>query len=78
MQVELLRGDAVELMQPGFSITPEALNAINVTVAAHELILPVVNSVVFTVADINESVVAAPAVRVNDGLDRDATANNGL
>jgi hypothetical protein len=31
-------------MQPRLGITPEALDAVDMTVAAHELILPVVNS----------------------------------
>ncbi len=78
MQVELLRGDAVELMQPGFGIAPEALNAVDVTVATHELILPVVNSVVLGIADINESVVPAPAVRVDDYLRGDAPTDYRL
>jgi hypothetical protein len=51
----------MELMQPRFGVTPEALNTVDVTVAAHALILPVVNSVVLTVANVNESIVAAPA-----------------
>jgi hypothetical protein len=62
VQVELLRGDAVELMQPRLGITPEALDTVNMTVATHKLILFVVNSEVLRIDDINKFVVAAPAV----------------
>ena len=78
MPIEFLRGDAMKLLEPMFSITPEALDAVDMTGAAHELILPVVDSVVLTVADIDESVVATPAVRVDDDLRGDAPTDNGL
>ena len=37
-----------------------------------------IDTKVFRVADVDESVVAAPAIRMNDGLDADTPANNGL
>src|SRR2546423_1820420 len=73
-----MRRDAVELLQAMFSEAPEALNAIDVMCAPRKLVLPVVDSVVLRVADINEAIVAAPPVRVDDCLRLDATANNSL
>ena len=37
-----------------------------------------VNPKVFWVTDVNESVVAAPAIGMNDGFDTDMPADNGL
>ena len=37
-----------------------------------------VDTKVFRVADVNESVVAAPAIGMNDRFDADTPANNGL
>jgi len=68
----------MKLLEPIFSVTPEALDAIDMMCASHELALPVVDSEVFGVSDINEAVVAAPAIRIDDRFGRDTTANNGL
>jgi hypothetical protein len=37
-----------------------------------------IDSIMLRVSDINQAIVAAPPVRVDDGSERDATANNGL
>jgi hypothetical protein len=37
-----------------------------------------IDSEVLGIADIDETVIAAPAVTVDDGVCLDATANNGL
>ncbi len=37
-----------------------------------------VNPKVFWVTDVNESVVATPAIGMDDGFDADMPANNGL
>ena len=78
VQIELLRGDAVELMQPTLSITPEALDAVDVVRTSDELVGPVVDPEVLRVADIDQAVVAAPPVRVNDDLRCHAATDNGL
>ena len=59
VQVERVRRDAVELPQAMFSEAPEALDAVDVVRATRELVLPVINSVVLRVPDIDEAVVAA-------------------
>lgn len=73
-----MRRDSVELLQAMLGETPEALNAVDVVRATRELVLPMINSIVLRVADINEAVIAAPPVRVDNCLGSDATADNGL
>src|SRR5437868_4938336 len=46
--------------------------------ARDELVFTMVDSEVLRVPDIHQSVIAAPAVGLNDGVNRDSTANNGL
>ena len=78
MQVESFSRDPVELLQATFSETPEAFDAVDVTAATHELIVPMIDSEVFTVPDINQAIVAAPAITMDDRLGCHATANNRL
>jgi hypothetical protein len=49
-----------------------------VALVGSELIIAVIDSEMFRIADINQPVIAAPTVRVNDRVCRDTTANNGL
>ena len=78
MQIESACGDTIELLQATLSKAPEAFNAINMCRASDELIRAMIDSEVFRVSDINQAIVAAPAVRVDDSLSSHATANNGL
>ena len=68
----------MKLLQAMFSKAPEALDTVDVVRATGELILSMVDSVMLRVADINQSVIAPPAVRVDDCLRANATANNSL
>jgi len=78
VQVECLGADAVELLKPTLGETPEAFNAVDMTVASDELVRAVIDSEVLRVSDIYKAIVAAPPVTVDDRFRRDATANNGL
>lgn len=78
MQVEGRCRDAVELLEATLGETPETLNAVDVMCALHELVLTVMNSKMLCVPDINQAVVTAPTVTVDDRVERDATAHNGL
>jgi len=68
----------MKLPETMFSITPEALNAIDTMRATHELAPPVIDSKVLSLACIYQTVVAAPSIRVDHHFGHDATANNGL
>ena len=78
VQVEGRHGHAVELLEPPLGVAPEALDAVDVTLAVGELVRAMMDSEVLRVADIHESVVTAPAVGVDDGIGGDSAANNGL
>lgn len=78
MQVEGVRRDSIELLKSALSKAPEALNAVDVRRPSGKLIRPMCDPEVLGVADINESIVAAPAVRVNNHFRGYAATNNGL
>ncbi len=69
---------SLNLRQATLGETPEALDAVDVAAATSELIRPMMDSQVLGVADIDQTVVATPPVRMNDRFHGDATANNGL
>lgn len=73
-----MRGDSMRLPQAMFSVTPEALNAVDMARASGELIAPMINPVMLRVADIHQPVVSAPPIRVDNRVERDPTANNRL
>ena len=77
--MELLWGDAMKLPETMFGITPEALDAVDMCRAAHELAaLPMVDSEVLRVAHVNQTVIATPPIRIDDRFRSDAATNNGL
>ena len=78
MQIEGVRRDSIELLEPALGKTPETLNAVDMTAATSKLVCPMMNSEVPGVADIDQPIIAAPSVRMNDRFERDSTANNGL
>lgn len=78
VQVESLIGNSIELLKPALGKAPEALDAVDMMLATHKLVLPVIDSEVLRVPDINQTVIATPPVRVDDGFESHATANNGL
>jgi hypothetical protein len=78
MQVEGSRRDAIELLQATFGKAPEALNAVDMMRARHELVLTVMDSEMFGIPDINQPVITAPTVAIDDSVEGDATAHNGL
>src|SRR5690606_18693727 len=75
VQVEGVPGHAVELGQAVLGVAPEALDAVDVAASAGELVLAVVDAEVFGVADVDQAVVAGPAVGVDDALEADAAAD---
>ena len=78
MQIEGAIGDSIKLLESALCHTPEALNAVDMRVAASKLISPVLDAKVFRVANIYQAIIATPAVTVNHRLWCDATTNDGL
>lgn len=78
VQIESFFRHAVELLQATFGIRPETFDAVDMRIAGDKLILRVIDAVMFIKADIDQTVVAAPAVRMNDRVQRNTPANNVL
>ena len=62
---EGVSGHTIEFHQTPLGIAPEAFNPVDVGIAPGKLIFAVVDPKVFVKADINQTVIAAPAVSVN-------------
>ena len=67
-----------ETMQTDFGETPECLNAVDVRASSDELTLAVVDSEVFLVPNVHKTVVASPAVTVDDAAHIHSAPNDGL
>ena len=78
VQQEFFPPHPSEFGQSEFSEAPETLNAVDMMCALHKLITPMMDSEVLRVSDIDQTVIAAPSIGVDDGSKRNATANNGL
>ena len=75
VEVEGVPGDAVELSQSPFGVAPEGLDAVDVRLKVGELVIVMPDAEVFGVADVDQAVVASPAVAVNDAGQVDLAAN---
>ena len=64
--------------QPGLGKTPEAFNAVDVGLVSNEFVPAVVDPEVLAITDINQAVVAAPAIGVDDAFQTDLAPNNLL
>jgi len=78
MQVERMFGYAIKLGQPTFCIAPERLNTVNMPFTIRKFILAMIHSKVLIKANINQAVVASPAIRVNDSRRFYMTSDNVL
>lgn len=78
MQVEGMLVDPSEAHETNFGQSPEVLNAVDVRFPFHEFTESVTYSEVVFVPEIHESVVAPPGVGMDDGVQRDSTANHPL
>lgn len=71
-------GYPIELHHPAFGIAPETLNAIDVNRASGKFIVAMVYTQVLVKADINEAIVASPAICMNDAGNVGFASNDGL
>ena len=69
---------ASESIQTGLGKAPEALDAIDMGFTSNELILPVIDTQVLAIADVNQAIVASPAIGIDDAVQGDPTADNAL
>ena len=78
MEVEGMFWDAVELEQAAFGEAPEAFDSVDVVRSADELVLSVADPEVLVEAEINQSVVASPAIGMEDGFEPNSAADDRL
>ena len=78
MQIERVFIHTSEPGESRFGIAPKALDSINMTFIMNKLVLSMVDSEMFLVSEINEPVIASPAIRMDNTLDIYPAPNNGL
>ena len=78
MQVEGMSGHTVELLQPPFGKAPEALDAVNMVRPSYELTFAMFHPIMLGITHIDESIVAMPAIAVDDHFKSHATSNHPL
>src|SRR6516162_2097527 len=77
MEMEGVFGHAFELGEADLGEAPEAFDAVDVHRAVGKLVVSMIDAQV-AVAEIDQAVVAAPAIGVDDGRDIDAAPDNAL
>jgi hypothetical protein len=78
MQVEGSCRHAIELGQSSFCIAPEALDSIDVSFSIGELIGTVIDPQMLAKTDIDQSIIASPAIGMDHRIRFDMTANDRL
>ena len=77
MQMQSGAGQAAELGQAHLGEAPEVLNAVDVCLALHKLIAPMIDPVMLLVAQIHPAAVAFPAIRIDDAAQGHLALQNG-
>ena len=67
-----------ELVQPGFGKAPEAFDAIDMGSAPDKFILPMIDSQVLAITDIDQAVVTAPAIGIDDAIQSNTAPDDPL
>ncbi len=73
-----MRRNTIEFLKPSLSTRPEALDTVDMTLCISKFIVRVQHPEMLRVADINQSIIAAPTVRMNHGLKRNVAPNHLL
>ena len=77
VEVEGVSGQSLELCQPDLCQTPEAFDAVDLDSSFAELIVGMIDAEV-AIAEIDQTVVAAPAIGVDDGAEIHPAAVDAL
>ena len=78
MEIEGCFWDTVELHESPFRVGPKGFDTVDMSFAIYKLIVPMVHTIMLFVSQINQSIIAAPGVRMNDTLKFYLPADNGL
>ena len=63
---------------PGFCKPPEPLDTVDMGAAPDEFVLPVIDPEMLSIADIDQTIVSTPAIRVDDAIESDTSPDNAL
>ena len=78
VQVEGALMDPSETDETSFCIPPEAFDPIHMRAAADKLIFAMIDAEMFPIPDIDQPIVPAPSVRINDAIQGDLPSNAPL
>ena len=78
VEIESMACHALELGQAVLRKTPEGLDSVDVVAAISELVFTVTDPEVFCISDIDQTVVANPAVSVYDGAEANSSTDKPL
>ncbi len=78
MQLESIFPDSIELLQASFGRRPKTFDAIDIWITIGKLVGWVVDPEMLWITQVNQAVVAAPAVGMNNRFNPDASVDNGL
>src|SRR3989304_10556249 len=78
VQIKSVLRHTMKLLKSSFRIRPERLYAVNMTLIINKLIITVLNPIVLLIADIHQSVITSPLVRMNNTFTSSFGTNNGL
>jgi len=70
--------DAIELDQPPFCETPEALDSVDVMCSSNKFVVGMIDPEVLVESKIDQPVVTSPAIGMEYGFDSDFTSNHRL
>jgi len=76
MPIERMLGYAIKLGQPAFCIAPERFNTVDMPFTIRKFILTMIDSKMLIKVNINQAVITAPAIRMNEGGGRYMPPNN--
>ena len=78
MQIKGMFRNAIEFCQAPFCKTPERFDAVNMPFATGKLVVAKINPEVLIKTDIDQSVIAAPPIRMNDSIWCNMPTDNSL
>jgi len=78
MQIECRTAHSFELNEPGLSKTPEAFNAIDMSIAPNKLVFAMLDSIMLLIAHVHNAIVRTKAVSMDSRRQSNLAANNGL
>ena len=78
MEIKHMSWHPVELLQSSFGKAPKAFDAVDMSVAQSELVGTMIDSKVFGISHINESIVTPPSIAVNRRFGSNSSTNDGL